>query len=106
MKLECRYCQNTDIEKFAKTKKGAICLCCYEKSVIETPENESERAQLAIITHLARGTGGNNRKFTNSYRALVNKAIFLESLPGKTPEQEIYARAYRDAINTFEEAAK
>lgn len=106
MKLECTYCHNADMEKFSKTKRGAICLCCYEVSAREIPENETEKAIVAIRQHMVRPTGGNNRKWTNAYRAIMAKADFLENLEGKTHEQVIFAKAFREAIRTFDEAAR
>jgi hypothetical protein len=106
VKFECTYCQNKEMDKFARTKRGPICLCCYEVSTREIPENEAEKAMVAIREHMTRPTGGNNRRWTNAYRALMNRADFLDNLPGKTPEQETYSKAFRDAIKVFDENAR
>ena len=43
MKLNCLHCGNRENAKFSATKKGSICLVCFEKSVEMTPENQKDR---------------------------------------------------------------
>lgn len=106
MKLNCLHCMNEDQTKFAATKKGYICLVCFEKSVNKTPETQADIAQIDIEKHLTRGTGGNNRRFTQAYRAMINKLSFLDSLPEKTEAQILFTKGYREALTTFENESK
>jgi hypothetical protein len=105
MKFECMDCANEDQVKFAKTPKAVICLVCYEKKVRMIPENQAEKAQVEIINHMTRPTGGNNRKWTNAYREISRKAEFLEELPNKNQEQEYFAKGFRSAVDYFNKVA-
>jgi len=106
MKLDCLHCANEDQEKFTATKKGFICLVCFEKQVGQTPENQLEIANLEITKHLARQTGGNNRRFTRAYMGMRNKLAFLENLPGKTKAQNQFTAGFKEALSTFESESR
>lgn len=106
MKLECNYCGNSENDKFAATKSGAICLKCYEKSVSQIPENEAEKAQLGTVNYPRRATGSSNRNWTKAYREMINRAKFLEMLPDKTDSQNNFIKGFKEAIKVFEEAVK
>lgn len=105
MKLNCLHCGNHENAKFAATKKGSICLVCFEKSVEMTPENQKEVAELELSKYLARQTGGNNRKFTRGYMAMRNKVKFLENLPDKSEAQTHFLNGFAEALKTFETEA-
>lgn len=102
MKFKCLSCLNEKEDKFSITKTGHICLMCFEKSIHQEPENEKERAMLEINKHFLRQTGGNNRKFTRAYRAMMEKLSFLNSLPDKTESQDNFVRGFMEAVKTFE----
>jgi hypothetical protein len=106
MKMKCLHCLNEDNLKFAATRSGAICLVCFEKSIERTAETAADIAQLEIQKHLTRGTGGNNRRFTNAYRAMINKSAFLDSLPDKTEAQNNFSLGFKEALNTFEKESR
>jgi hypothetical protein len=106
MKYECLStpCFNKS-DKFARTKRGIICLVCFEERVKCIPETEFERAQLATEEHMTRGTGGNNRKFTNAYRAMINHLRVLQNLENKTLEQLNYTQGFEEAVRVFNDNA-
>lgn len=106
MKMECLGCHNNDFSKFAPTKKGFICLMCFEKSIHRTGENQAEIALIEVEAYLSRKTGGNNRKFTSAYKGMINKLSFLESLPEKSEAQTHFVAGFREALKTFEAEAK
>jgi hypothetical protein len=106
MKLKCLHCLNEDYDKFAPTKKGCICLVCFERSVHETPENQREIAEIAVKQHLSKQTGGSNRKFTRAYMGMKSKLAFLESLPDKSEAQKNFTLGFKEAISIFETESK
>lgn len=92
-------------KNFARTKRGIICLTCFEERVKQIPETEFERAQIAIEEHMTRGTGGNNRKFTNAYRGMINHLRVLQNLPNKTLEQLNFVQGFEEAVKVFDDNA-
>ena len=105
MIYKCSHCFNENQEKFTTTPKGFICLVCYEKKVIGSPENEMERAAINIKDYLSRGTGGNTRRFARAYKSMKDKYLFLETLPDKTEAQFNFTKGFLEAIKTFENEA-
>ena len=106
MKFTCTSCHNTDSSKVAATKKGYICLCCYERTLIPTAENQKEVAELEIKAHLSRGSGGNNRRFTRAYLSMKNYLSFMQNMDDKSDNQLIFMKGFSKAIEIFESEEK
>jgi len=54
---------------------------------------------------LTEASGGNNRQWTNAYKAMKAKLTMLEKLPTefKDEKMEWFLRGYKDAIQSFED---
>jgi hypothetical protein len=104
MLLKCRDCNNADQDKFTSTPQKIICLVCYEKNIEMTPQNEAERARVAIANYIKTTTqDGRVRRFAQGYRAMASQLTTLQSIPNMTDFQKCYLDGYLEAVKVFHE---
>ena len=104
MLFKCRDCSNDNQDKFTSNSQKIICLVCYQKNIDMTPQNEAEKAQIAIANYInSTKQDGRVRRFAQGYRAMASQLSTLQSIPNMTDFQKCYLDGYLEAVKVFHE---